>query len=343
MTRTLIVPVLLAFLGCGGKEPPPAKAPATLTAGSSAGSAVAVPTPTATDDDPWGKEPAKDPDDPPDVSEAKALADRACPVVKAPYFWKFTKANKTSFVLGSRHLGVPLAKMPPKVKDQILKSSQVIFETPPGDDGDGATASSGDGGSLSAKLGPALWDKYKRLVGPRTAASVDDGPPATALLMLMMLYEDKTSALDLEIEQLVSSAGIKTGGLESSAFQEKLLAELLDVRMLKATIEGTPDRKTVEKDSFEDLQEYCAGTDDSPGMDEHAKKQMKDAGYTDAEIKRIDERMLDERNLRWIPQLEKLFATGNVFVVVGADHLSGPKGVVKLMQAKGFKAERVAP
>ena len=340
MTRCLLAfAVLTAFLGCGGDKPP-AKDPATVQVGSNPPVADTTPPSSPGADDPWGKEPPKDPNEPPDLTETKALADKACPIVKVPYYWKFTKANKTSYLLGSRHLGVPLAKMPVKVKEQILKSSQVIFETPPGDDSEDAP---GDGSSLADKLGPKLWEKYKKLVGSKVAENVEHGKPSVAILMLMMMYEDKTSALDLEIEQLASDSKLKTGGLESSAFQSKLLEELLDVRMLKATIEGTTDRKTMEKDSFDDLQEYCAGTDDSPGMDAHAIKQMKDAGYTDAEIKRLDERMLDERNLKWIPQLDKLFTAGNVFVVVGADHLSGPKGVVKLMQAKGFKAERISP
>lgn len=342
MTRRVLAFALVAFAGCGNSTPPakdPAKQdPATLTGSASTAPGSAAPTGGG---DPWSKEPVADPSDPPDVSETKALADKACPMVKAPYYFKFTKNNKTSYMLGSRHLGVPLAKMPPKVKEQILKSSRVIFETPPGDEGNGGKP--GDGSSLADKLGPKVWDKYKTLVGSKTASGVENQKPSAALLMLLMMYEDKTSALDLEIEQVAAEAKIKTGGLESSAFQENLLEELLDLRMLKATIEGTPDRKSIEKESFEDLQEYCAGTDNSPGMDAHTIKQMKDAGYTDAEIKRLDERLLDERNLKWIPQLEKLFATGNVFVVVGADHLSGAKGVVKLMTAKGFKAERIAP
>ena len=337
MTRRLLVLALTAFAGCSNTAPP-AKDPATFN-GSGSGATAGSAAPAGTDD-PWGNDPVVDPTDPPDFTETKAIADKACPVVKAPFFFKLVKNNKTSFILGSRHLGVPLSKMPPKVKETILKASLVVFETPPGDDAEGKP---GDGSSLADKLGPKLWAKYKTLVGAKTASGVENQKPSVALLMLMMLYEDKTSALDMEIEQVASGAKIKTGGLESSAFQESLLEELLDVRMLKATIEGTPDRKTIEKDSFEDLAEYCAGTDDTPGMDAHTIKQMKDAGYTDAELKRMDEKLLDERNLRWIPQLEKLFATGNVFVVVGADHLSGAKGVIKLMAAKGFKAERIAP
>lgn len=338
--RTLVACVVAAFLGCGGNTNPTKPTPPATGSAVAVGSSATTAGSAAPEADPWGKEPAVDPGDPPDATTTKELADKACPIVKAPFYYRVTKRGKTSFMLGTRHLGVPLTKLPAKIKDQVLKSSLVVFETPPGDDAEGTP---GDGSSLAAKLGPQLWGKYKTLVGERTASSVENQKPSVALLMLMMMYEDKLSALDFEIQQVATAAKIKTGGLETSAFQEKLLEELLDLRMLKATINGTPDRKTIEKESFEDLAEYCAGTDDEPGSDAKTIKQLKDAGYSDAEIKRLDERLLDERNNAWMPQLEKMFAAGNVFVVVGADHLIGKIGVVKMLNDRGFKTERVAP
>ena len=65
------------------------------------------------------------------------------------------------------------------------------------------------------------------------------------------------------------------------------------------------------------------------------------AGYSNAELDRIDEQMVFARNADWIPKLEKMFASGNVFVVVGADHLSGPRGVVALLEKRGFKLTRI--
>ncbi|MBA2541446.1 MAG: TraB/GumN family protein [Deltaproteobacteria bacterium] len=340
-TRVILALALIAF-GCAGSKPDPKPAPGSaavvsVTSTPSAGSSAPAPVPS---DDPWGKDPPVDPGEPPDATTTKELADKACPIVKAPFYYRVTKSGKTSWLLGTRHLGVPLTKLPPKIKAQVLKSSLVVFETPPGDEAEGTP---GDGASLATKLGPQLWTKYTALVGQRTAGAVENQKPSIALLMLMMMYEDKLSALDMEIEQVASAAKIRTGGLETSAFQEQLLEELLDLRMLKATIAGTPDRKTIEKESFEDLAEYCAGTDDVPGSDAKTIKQLTEAGYTDAEIKRLDERLLDERNIAWMPQLEKMFATGNVFVVVGADHLIGKTGVVKMLTDRGFKAERVGP
>jgi uncharacterized protein YbaP (TraB family) len=48
-----------------------------------------------------------------------------------------------------------------------------------------------------------------------------------------------------------------------------------------------------------------------------------------------------ERNAKWIPELEPLFAKGDVFVAVGADHLIGDRGVVALLRARGFTVTRI--
>jgi uncharacterized protein len=334
--RSFIVAILLAaFLGCGRERAP-------STAGSASGSAKPVVTAGSgsSDPDPWAV--PDEQNDPPDAGETRALADKACPLVKAPYYYRIAKDGKVSYMLGTRHLGVPLAKMPTNVTDQLKKAALVVFETPPGDSDEGVVARKSDK-PISELLGPKLWAKYEALVGKRAAGMVENGSVAIALLQLMMMYEDKLSGLDSEIQQLVQDAKIKTGGLESSAFQDKLLADLLDIRMLRATIMGTPDRKSLEKESMKDLKEYCDGTDNDPGMDEQARKVLKAGGYSDAEIKKLDEKLLDDRNNRWMPQLETLFAKGDVFVVVGADHLIGDRGVVKMLAQRGFTTTRVAP
>jgi hypothetical protein len=48
-------------------------------------------------------------------------------------------------------------------------------------------------------------------------------------------------------------------------------------------------------------------------------------------------KMLDNRNLNWIPVIEKNIAEKPSFIAVGSGHLGGEKGVVKLLRAKGYK------
>ena len=147
--------------------------------------------------------------------------------------------------------------------------------------------------------------------------------------------------LDKQIEDMVATAKIPAIGLETAAFQDGVLAKLLDIRMLRATVENTKDRAEIQKDSADDLSQYCAGTDDSPGMDDEEKSKLKKFGYSDAELAAMDEMLVFKRNSSWIPKFEQLFKQGNVFVAVGADHLIGKRGVVSLLRERGFTVMRI--
>ena len=328
--RLLVVVALL--VGCRGepKPSPPKQQPATER------KATEVQPPAAKD--PWAVEakPA-DPNDPPSFAERHKLADEACPLVKAPHFYRIEKGGKTSHILGTRHLGVSLTKFPKPVHDAIASAKLAVFEVAPGDDSDLPNQNI----VLRDVLGPELWKHYQELVGPQTAQMLESTPPSTAILAMMAMYEDITATLDLEIQNQVLAAKVPTRGLESSEFQDRLLNKILDRRMLKAAVEHTKDRAELKTDSRKDLTEYCAGTDDKPGMDDDMRADLLASGYTEADLVKIDEEMVYARNADWIPKLEKILAQGDVFIAVGADHLSGPKGVVALLQKRGYKLTRI--
>jgi uncharacterized protein YbaP (TraB family) len=157
----------------------------------------------------------------------------------------------------------------------------------------------------------------------------------------MLLYEDISNTLEAQIQARATAHAIAMTGLETSAFQDDVLAKLLDFRMLKATIETTKDRAEIQQDSHDDLAQYCAGTDTSPGMDDETRTKMLHAGYTKAELDAEDEILVYRRDADWIPKLSKLFEQDNVFVAVGADHLIGPRGVIALMEKQGFTTKRI--
>jgi uncharacterized protein YbaP (TraB family) len=287
--------------------------------------------------DPWAAAPA---DEPPSAVATRALADRACPKVAAPYFYRIEKDGKASYILGTRHLGVSLDKMPASVVGAIRGATVAVFEVAPGDD---AERPAPGGPPLPERLGPALWGRYRRLVGRANARVVERGAPSDAIITMIALYEHKLAALDVELQQVAARAKIPTQGLESAAFQQRLIGELLDLRMLRAAIAGTPDRAALERDATEDLREYCVGTDETPGVDGRERAQLRAAGYSEAEIDRLDQRLIFERNAAWIPQLERILDGGGAFIAVGADHLTGPRGVIALLAARGYRATRVAP
>jgi uncharacterized protein YbaP (TraB family) len=273
---------------------------------------------------------------PPPLTERHARAERLCPKV-VPYFFELTKDGKTSHILGTRHVGVPFAKFPQVVHDDLHASKLAVFEVAP-DDKSGFEAPDEP---LRDELGSADWAHFEELAGDQAATMLERGTPATATLELAIGLEDTTAILDKEIQDDAAAAGIPEQGLETAEFQDHVLAKLLDLRMLRATIETTKDRAELDKDASKDLGEYCAGTNDTPGTDAETRAKLEHAGYTAAEIDAQDDVLVYARNRDWIPKLEKLFARGDVFVAVGADHLLGDKGVIALLRKQGFTATRI--
>lgn len=271
------------------------------------------------------------------LAERTAIANAACPSVTGAFFYEVTKHGKTSHILGTRHISVGLAKFPPVVAETLDRASQIVFEIAP-DDRSGATHPSEP---LKAKLGPKDWAHFEELVGTTTARGLEVGEPTTAALQMMLLYEDISNTLESQLQERATADKIEMTGLETSEFQDNVLAKLLDFRMLKATIETTKDRAEIQKDSHDDLAQYCAGTDTSPGMDDETRTKLLSAGYTKAELDEEDDILVYKRDADWIPKLSKLFEQDHVFVAVGADHLIGPRGVIALLERQGFTTKRV--
>jgi uncharacterized protein YbaP (TraB family) len=47
-------------------------------------------------------------------------------------------------------------------------------------------------------------------------------------------------------------------------------------------------------------------------------------------------RFLDDRNIQWIPLIEEMIIDKKTFIAVGAGHLGGPNGVIRLLEREGY-------
>ena len=60
------------------------------------------------------------------------------------------------------------------------------------------------------------------------------------------------------------------------------------------------------------------------------------------EFPAFNERLLGARNRAWIPKIDDFLASGHTyFVVVGAGHFGGSKGLLALLRAKGYQIEQL--
>lgn len=60
-----------------------------------------------------------------------------------------------------------------------------------------------------------------------------------------------------------------------------------------------------------------------------------------ADLKKYEEDLLINRNKNWIPKIAALAKDGQIFVAVGAAHLGGENGVIRLLRNAGFTVEPV--
>jgi uncharacterized protein len=74
---------------------------------------------------------------------------------------------------------------------------------------------------------------------------------------------------------------------------------------------------------------------------QNIKKLYKMMDASDMDFNGYEDLMLYNRNAAWIPIMEAAMATQRTFFGVGAAHLGGKKGILKLLKKQGYKVEAV--
>ena len=49
--------------------------------------------------------------------------------------------------------------------------------------------------------------------------------------------------------------------------------------------------------------------------------------------------MVDQRNLNWLDDIERLVQPGGAFIAVGMGHLGGKNGLLHLLRQRGYRVE----
>lgn len=316
--RTYIALVLVAVLGaCDRTSTPNPTPPPTAQA------KTPPPAPVAKDD-PWAPVEVPKPKDP----------------LPHPFFWSAEKDGKTTYFLGTFHVGIdPETRLPDYVWKKLDDSPTFAMETDlSGVDLDTARH---DGHTLHADLGDAYWHKLEDAMTPPVAKRLDPMKPMVAAMMLQMKDIPKTPPMDGMLLGHAMNAKKGIVYLEPAEKQAKLLDKYMDTRTLKMELDHLADAKKLT-DEF--VAAYVAGdADKMTKLTDAERAEAKSAGFTDAEIDQENEDMLYARNASWIEPLLAMHAKGGGFVAVGAAHLIGKRSVLELLAAKGFKITRLPP
>lgn len=172
-------------------------------------------------------------------------------------------------------------------------------------------------------LPPDLFDRMRPWLAAMTLAVLEYGK----------LGASPEYGMDKHFERRAQKDGKPASGLETIEQQLGLLAGL-DEKEARQMLEQTLDELDDLEDSGRRLMDaWRAG--DSKRLE---KLILKDADRYPG----VMEKLLFERNARWMEPLAG-FLDGDrtVMVIVGAGHLVGEKGLVRLLEAKGFDVEQL--
>ena len=258
--------------------------------------------------------------------------------------WTATKDGKTTYFLGTMHLGVDAeARMPDIVWKDFGASRSFAMET---DLTSPAALKMADdierpAGTLHDELGPTYWQKLVDALGPAVAKQVDGMKPFGPVTFLSMKGLPPTPPMDGVLRARAEREKKQLVFLEDAAIDEQVLEKWMDAKALKEMLD---DLAETQQRQQEMLSAYLAGDDGKLlALNDEERASSLKHGYTAAEYDAELDDLLFNRNKSWIPAIEKLHAAGGGFVAVGCLHLLGPKSVLDLLKKDGFTVTRVEP
>ena len=255
--------------------------------------------------------------------------------VKKVFFWSAEKDGKTTYLLGTMHMGVDAELRLPKMVWDRLDAAKTFAMEADVSDPKLAKAMFRSQGKLRDEIGADYWRKLGAIVGPDLAAQIDRMTVMGAAALMALKDLPKTPPMDAVLLGRAINQKKEIVYLEEGALQAQVLAKHMSLKALKMMID------TAEKGAAHTkrmLEAYLAG--DPDGILAITAEQKVDAlkhGFTEAEYVEQMEDILYKRNASWIPVIEKLHAGGGGFVAVGALHLIGPRSVLEMLEKRGFK------
>ncbi len=272
--------------------------------------------------------------------------------------WKISKEGQPdSYLIGTMHIGKPDNTLPESFQAALNKSKKLILESESVDpayfDREPEQALTAlhlmsHERTLHQTLGMERLQKVHRMLTGSPVEEIkytlarDSSKVAPRYIWLFLGYAfapqgySSANGIDTLLFQAAAQQGKPMAGLE--LFEaEVMLNELMDdsaaLRGIDAYIKHEAE---IRRDALSAFADYEQGRI-SKVWQETREEIIKYTEPQDVELmKNIDEAILKQRNLNWMPKLLQELPQQSTTVAVGMAHLFGEHGVIRLLRQNGY-------
>jgi uncharacterized protein len=248
------------------------------------------------------------------------------------------KGKKTSYLLGTMHLmDYDVFKLQKKLVNTMLSAEVLCMEIA---DVSGAGMTPDliklKNGSIRNYFNTVQLDSLlnwaEKSMGMTKGLFLDSFEDAKPFLLMQLMMQaslpERTKSYEKEFEYIAKQNKKPVEGLETVQEQISIFDKMspkMQTEMVMYTLRNYPKAK----EQFEKMQSIYL-TQNLEELYKFVKSDSKDP-LLDARA------FLEDRNQKWIPKMESLMEGKSVFFAVGAAHLAGDEGVIKLLEKKGYK------
>lgn len=249
--------------------------------------------------------------------------------------------EQPSYLFGTIHITCD-ATLSPKVIKALDKTSQVVLEIDIDDPGMQMKMMQG----MMMKGGKTLNDfvtdeEYQAIdslfiknMGMSVGMMKSVKPSLLQATLIPKLLDCSMQSVEGELVKVAKEQGEEIKGLETIEYQLSVFDAIPYEDQVKELVRSAKDNLAFDKKTIASMLEVYASENITrmlTMMDEDEESIMNEH----------DDKMLDERNENWIPEIGKYAKEKPTFFGVGAAHLAGDKGVIKLLRAAGYKVKPV--
>lgn len=182
---------------------------------------------------------------------------------------------------------------------------------------------------LSDVLEASTYEKLKAYLANHSGVNISFydrlRPIFLSSVLLPILLDCPPQSVENMLLQAAEAQNIHVAGLETLGDQLQILSEVpmdIQIQFLRETLDDTAKAKS-------ELRELISL------YNQELINQLYEL-IQESEFQKYEYALLTNRNENWIPKMKTAMDSSSVFFAVGAGHLAGERGVIRLLQKAGY-------